>query len=318
MDGVTTSAGVHQATLFPDEVELRGEAQDALEQLDVEGARHALERASSVGTGGAVAEELSQALEWIEACGLGPGSDVDVMVEGFLATGEAARSGLLRRGSALRVDEVLARMLVRAAGVRVPFVGTRRLPVGAPHLVLGRLESARVALQQAIAQGGELRADVWGYLADVRWREADAEEAALLFGRALLLDPEAVDLERLLRPDVLELLDELTRAHGSASARERLLVEGWLRRLVRIPDGDPWFLAHSATLRNRLEALTHQNERARLRRFGFLLFEDRVRHRADPDPDLRLAMDELECDLCRRVVAEIARREREAPRLRWT
>lgn len=291
-----------QKSLFPDAVEVLGDALAALENLDLqrgfEFVGQARQRDPSLGN----LDAIESALRWLRTTlGDGP-ADVERAAAAFLDLPSAG----LSPGAVSFTDSALARYGLRHATGAFLDAG-ERVHVGALRLVLGHCATARRALDLTIE---EERADLWGYRGDACVRAERLEEANECYVRALILDASAIDLFRLRQPRLAELYAELLASHTDSCARELLLPNAWMRGLLHVPAGNEWLTGHVARLRARTAVTEAASDAERARRFTFLFYLDRSRPRGAVSLDEREEMAELAPTLFRSVLAVLRTRER--------
>jgi len=100
-------------------------------------------------------------------------------------------------------------------------------------LYMQRLPSLALReLQNLVCGPYARRADLWAYYGDacsILNRNAEAEAS---YSRALLADPEGVDLFRIRNEGLRRLFDRLSRDHHEQEARALLYIHGWMEGLV--------------------------------------------------------------------------------------
>jgi len=116
----------------------------------------------------------------------------------------------------------------------------KRLHVGTCYLVLNRPEQAHKKLLHSLSSHpAESYPRLWGYFADASFLPRRREEANSGYLRALLMDPQAVDVDRLKRPDLRCVVDDLRAQHEEETARGcSRFTPGW-KQCCRFPGEAP-------------------------------------------------------------------------------
>lgn len=292
---------VIQKSLFPDAVEVLGDALEALEDLDLQRGFEYVVQARRIDPSLGNLDAIESALGWLRTTlGDGP-ADLERDAAAFLDLPGAG----LSPGAVSFADSALARYGLRHASGAFLDAG-ERVHVGALRLVLGHATLARRALDLA---SEEPRADLWGWRADACVRLERLEEANECYVRALILDASAVDLFRLRHPRLAELYVELLATQPASCARELLLPNAWMRGLLQVPAGNAWLTGHVAKLRARTAVTADAAKAEQLRRFTFLFYLDRSHPPGAVSLDEREEMAGLAPTLFRRVLAVLRERE---------
>ncbi len=264
-----------QLDLFPSAQSAWQKALDALERFEIASAREQIAAAAQASDERESFREMVAAVDWLEAMGLSETSAPEALSTALWEAPEWSRAGALAHGAACKVLDVLARRLV--ASSRTAHVAAAGL--ARAHLLLGANDAARRSLDrefddQLRGAGAGLRfeARAWAARADV-WSREGHEDARLGYGRALALDPTAVEPAWICDTALRESLERLTAPHGLERARCLLLVEAWLAREIELPRREPEFGHELRRRRAELERLTNSVGRDE-RRFALLLAED--------------------------------------------
>jgi tetratricopeptide (TPR) repeat protein len=307
-----------QRSLFPDAFEVQERALVALEAFDLAAARRAIEDARERDPGLPELPSWFEGIAWLHReLGDGPVSE-ECLAAAFALVHEERRAGRLSRAGAERIDQALARHALARAGTRAFLDADERLHRGALLSVLGRSEEALVLVRESLSENREGRADLWCALGDACHASERADEANAAYVRALLLDPDAADLDRLRHARLGAFLDELRARHPEPAARALLLVHAWLAGVLVIPPENAWLEQHLPRLRLATQLRSDASASVRARRFALLLYLEASRPPGDYDEGGRDEMQTLDEELFKRVLAHLGRlRARETRRLRW-
>lgn len=256
-----------QLDLFPSAQSAWQDALDALERFEIGAARRLISGAAAASDERESFRSMVAAVDWLEAMGLTEASAPAELSAALWDVPEWSRAGELAPGAARKVLDVLARRLVACSRT----MSVESAALARAHLLLGAVDAARRALDAA---GSQQRWDArfWSARADV-WAREGHEDARLSYGRALALDPAAVELEWIADTALRESFEKLVEQYGFALARERLLVETWLARRVDLPQAESEFGIELNRRRSALESRASDSG-AVARRFALLLAED--------------------------------------------
>jgi tetratricopeptide (TPR) repeat protein len=299
-----------QRSLFPDAFEIEERALEALDEFDTAGAREHLRAARAADPGLPRIGLLEAAVEWLHRRTGGDAGAASV-AGAFRAVPSAVRSGELPRSVTGFVDRALARFGLRVADG--PFLDdAERVHRGALHLVLGNARRARELLSTTPSAGGPERPDLEGYLGDALRALERFDDANERYVRALVLDPDEVDLHRTRHRDLADLESALLAAHDAPTARALLLARAWMDGVLAIPRGNDWLAGRLSLLRGRLSVRATAPAPARLRFFSLLVYVDRSRPRSELSMSDRETMSELAPDLFAEYMQVNRRHERDA------
>lgn len=293
---------VSQKSLFPDSVEVLGDALEALEDLELQRGFEYIDQARRLDPSLGNLDAIESALRWLRTTLGDPPPNLERAAAAFLDLPAAG----LSPGAVSFADSALARYGLRHAQGAFLDAG-ERVHVGALRLVLGHFAMARRALDISIEED---RANLWGWRGDACVRADRSVEANECYVRALILDASAVDLFRLHQPRLAELYAELLATHPESCARELLLPNAWMRGLLHIAQGNEWLTGHIARLRARTAVTGNASDAEQLRRFTFLFYLDRSRPPDAVSLDERGEMAGLAPELFRSVLAVLRKRER--------
>lgn len=295
-----------QRSLFPDAFEVQERALAALERFDLAAARDAIEEARARDPGLPELASWTEGIAWLHReLGAGPVT-ADCLAAAFALVPEERRAGRMGPAAAERIDQALARHGLACAGARAFLDAEERLHRGALLLVLGRSEEALGLLRESLAGGRDGRADLWLALSEACHACERTDEASAATVRALLLDAQAADLDRLRHAPLRATLDALRARHAEAEARERLLVEAWLAGELAIPPENGWLDRHLSRLRLLTVPGPAADPAARARRFALLLYVEASRPPGEYGEEERSELLALDAELFKRVRARCA------------
>ena len=308
-----------QRSLFPDAFEVHEQALRALDDLDLEAARRWLLEVKSRDPGLPELASWSACIEWLRR-ELGGGLVADeCLALAFALVPEECRRGTLDKATAERIDQVLAHQgLQRMDRSRVFLDGEERVHRGVLLLVRGSFPPAMALLRETLAQGRDGRADLWWSLAEACLKCDRSDDANAAYVRALLLDPQAVDLHRSQHVRLTSLLDELRASRDEQEARGLLLVHAWLEGILSIPPENSWLERHLSRLHLATALRSGATPAERARRFAWLLYLECSRRPGDFEESARDEMKALAPELFERVMHRLsALLRRSTPRLAW-
>lgn len=277
-----------QLDLFPSAQSAWQKALDALERFEIREARVQIAAAAQSSDERESFREMAAAVDWLEAMGLSEASAA------LWDAPEWSRAGELASGAARKVLDVLARRLSacsRTAQVDGASLARAQLVLGANDAARRALDRALTAQPPGAAALQRFDARLWAARADV-WSRDDHEDARLGYGRALALDPTAVEPGWIADEALRGLFEQLIAQHGLARARGRVLAEAWLARVLELPAREHEFGDELRRRRAELErgaAAAGRDERC----FALLLAEDLAFDDGDPERRERMqALDE--------------------------
>lgn len=300
-----------QLNLFPSAQSSWQLALAALERFEIAAARAQLTAAAQASDERPSFREMTSAVDWLDVLGLSETSDAQALGAALWDTPEWERAGELAPGAARKVLDVLARRIVACSRTeQVDMVNLARA-----HLLLGASDAARRALDRALAAqplgasaSQRFDARLWTARADV-WSHEGHDDARLGYGRALALDPAALEPGWIADAALRELFEQLIAQRGLACARGRVLAEAWLARALELPAGEPEFGDELSRRRMDVERDAAREGREE-RLFALLLAEDVAFEGGDSER--RERMQELDAALFARVLTR--RRQDEAQR----
>ena len=139
-------------------------------------------------------------------------------------------------------DQYIAKMAVRRFEVIFPDQKDM-FHIGACLIRVKKYKQAAKVLRHSVTSTHKNRADLWGCLGDAAYRQStDNRESHAAYLRALLIDPQAVDMLRLRHPGIKQLYAELCRDYNQAAARAMLPFMLWLKKIIKIMDLDDNFI----------------------------------------------------------------------------
>lgn len=290
-----------QLNLFPNAQSAWQPALAALERFEISAARAQIAAAAQASDARESFREIAASVDWLEAAGLSETSGPEALCAALWDAPEWSRAGELSPGATRKVLDVLAQRIVACS---------RTTPVAAAtltraHLLLGASDAARRALDRALAAqplgaatSQRFDARLWAARADV-WSREGHDDARLGYGRALALDPTALEPRWIADAALRELFEQLIAQQGLARARGRLLAEAWLARVLELPAREPEF---GDELRRRRAEVEREVAAAgrEVRLFALLLAEDLALD--DSAPERRERMQELDNELFARVL----------------
>lgn len=183
-----------------------------------------------------------------------------------------------------------------------------RLHVGACYLVLNCPGDAhRRLLDYLTRHREEPQARLWGYFGDASFLLKRHEECNSGYLRGLVMDPQAVDLERLQHPDLRRILESLRRQHDEETARALLPIHAWLEGVLRVPTGNTWLARFIRKRRfdHSAELLLYPAQR--YHQFALCLYIDQCGLHGEIDFDARVEMQRLDGELFARYLEVLAR-----------
>lgn len=295
------STAQRQLDLFPSAQSAWQLALAALERFEIRAARVQIAAAAQASDERESFREMAATVDWLEAMGLNETSAPEDLKAALWDAPEWSRAGELSPGAARKVLDVLARRLgVCSRTARVDAASLARA-----QLLLGASDAARRALDRSLATQPlgaaalqRFDARLWAARADV-WSHEGHEDARLGYGRALALDPAAVEPGWIADAALRELFEQLMEQHGLARARGRVLAEAWLARRLELPACEPEFGDELSRRRADVErsvAAAGRDERL----FALLLAEDLAFEGGAPER--RERMQELDAALFARVL----------------
>jgi len=291
-----------QLDLFPSAQSAWQLALAALERFEINSARAQIASAAQASDERTSFREMAAAVDWLEAMGLSETSGVEALCAALWDTPEWERAGELAPGAAGKVLDALARRIVACSrGAELNCAARARA-----HLLLGAFDAARRALD-GVSASARFDARTWAARADV-WAQEGHPDARVCYGRALALDPRAVEPRWFVDVALRERFEQLCRASGFERAREQVLAEAWLARELELPEDEPEFGLEVRRRRVELESRDDAktpNERL----FALLLAEDLA---CGADIERRERMQALDAGLFARVLER--RRQDQAQR----
>ncbi|MFQ5639160.1 MAG: hypothetical protein ACE5IR_14355 [bacterium] len=179
----------------------------------------------------------------------------------------------------------------------------KTLHIGYCYLELNRFEQAHEKLLDYLtAHPEESHPRLWGYFGDAAYKLNRREECNSGYLRALFMDAQSVDLERLRHPALHRIYRNLQRRRLKETARALMPIYCWLAKVLHIPKGNTLLARviqkqrfdHSARL------LLYPDER--YHQFALCLYIDQSGMHGDIDFDARTEMQRLDARLFRRYL----------------
>jgi hypothetical protein len=305
------STAQRQLDLFPSAQSAWQLALAALERFEIGAARAQIAAAAQASDQRESFREIEAAVDWLEAMGLSEASAPAALSAALWDAPEWSRAGELSPGATRKVLDVLARRLgvcSRTAQVDAASLARAQLLLGASDAARRALDRALAAQPLGAAASQRFDARLWAARADV-WSREGHEDARLGYGRALALDPTALEPGWIADAALRELFEQLSAQHGLARARGRLLAEAWLARVLELPACEPEF--GDELRRRRADVERGVIDAGREERcFALLLAEDVASDSGAPER--RERMQELDAPLFARVLER--RRQDQAQR----
>lgn len=295
-----------QHDLFPTNQSRWDRALQALEELDVEGARRSLGAGDEPREDRPELQAMHAALEFLARAGLGPQSGAQVLSSALWSLPARSRSGELSLAATSKALEALARRITSLASRQPP--GSRLFEpalLARAHLLLQQERKAAETLRTCatVKDTSAPEQFVWADL----WSWQGHEDARVAYGRGLTLDPSAFEPLWTRAERLRALHEELARERGDDEARERLLAEAWWRGIVDLPaQDDEW-----AERCRRALAPASDSTLTPARRFSLLLAAD-VAGRSI-SIEAREELHALDPELFRRVIERLKRRSSTKP-----
>lgn len=161
----------------------------------------------------------------------------------------------------------------------------------------GNYETARKLLLETLTSTHPLRADLWGYYGDINILLGYQEEARAAYLRALVLQPQQLDLFRLQDKELRRLCNTLSQKRSPVEACSLLFTHGWLNGLFNIPRGNTWLARQSQYLQDKMAEELPLYKHERWHRFSICLFLDQSKPVGEIDYEAREQMMELDGEL---------------------
>jgi tetratricopeptide (TPR) repeat protein len=150
----------------------------------------------------------------------------------FDAIPEAVAKGTLLLREAELIEDTMAKMALQNVKMSKPFLDAgKHLHWGYCHLLNRQFGKAEKAFKETLNQPKEQRADLWGYYGDLCHVQNDQRQAQSAYIRALLLDPQELDMYRLRHNGLKQLYRDLLQDKKEPEARSLLLFEAWHKEL---------------------------------------------------------------------------------------
>jgi tetratricopeptide (TPR) repeat protein len=160
----------------------------------------------------------------------------DFITETWLKIPEAVNENRLLISEAHFADLNLSKIADKHLNSDNSFIDRKEILHKACLLILGKNKiAAQKKLLDSLTTTHCYRADLWGYYGDVCMILNRFQEAHTSYVRALILDPQDIDLFRLKSKDLNHIYFQLIQEFPERDARELLLFYGWYEDLLKIP-----------------------------------------------------------------------------------
>lgn len=303
-----------QIELFTVAIEHKEKALDAMRRFALPQAKAELQVAQEIDPSLADVRTLMQATEFLTELGLNAKTRSSGLARAWQKI-EEARAGLSRATHALTESLICDRVVQCLPADYSEFVDPKEktLHVGYCYLVLNRFEAAhRKLLDYLTSHYKKSHPRLWGYFGDACYKLNRHDECNSGYLRALFMDAQAVDIERLRYPNLQGVFDELRRQYPDETARALLPIHSWLEKVLHIPKGNTWLAQWI-----REQKFDHSSElllypAQRYRQFALCLYIDQSGLHGDIDFDARVEMQRLDGGLFRWYLDEVAKLEAES------
>lgn len=146
------------------------------------------------------------------------------------------------------------------------------------------------------------RADLWGYYGDVCFQLERYREVNSAYLRALIIDPQALDMFRLNHKELSQLYFRLIQTYPDQEARALLLFNAWAEHLLEIPRNQQTSRNEIKQLREKVFQKTYEKPAKRLHQFTICLYLDQSQPSGEIDYQVRERMMELNEELFARYL----------------
>ncbi|MFQ5606042.1 MAG: hypothetical protein ACE5HS_22445, partial [bacterium] len=268
----------NQIELFSAAIVHKQKALDALETLSLPQAKTELEIAHDIDPYLADVVTLIQAVDCLLELEVGANTKATGLAKAWhrvQTAGEPLPPTLHRIVETRLCDRIL--QLLPADYADFVDAQAQTLHIGYCCLVCKRFEEAhKKLLDYLTGRPEETHPRLWGYFGDTAYRLRRRQECNGGYTRALFMDAQTVDLERLQHPDLLRIYKELRSQHPEETARALLPIHAWLENVLHIPRGSAFLqrVIQEQRFDHSAELLLHPAER--YHQFALCLFIDQA------------------------------------------
>ncbi len=297
-----------QIDLFTAAIGHKQKALKELHRLALTRARTELETAQEIDPYLADLKTLLEATEFLLTLGIHPKTRSSGLTRAWQKVQEV-RSALPRAVHSVAETLICERAITCLPPDYSDFVDPERkiLHIGYCYLVLNRFEEAhKTLLDYLTAHPEESHPELWGYFGDASYQLKRHKEWNGGYLRALFMDAQMVDMERIQHPELKRIFEELRRQHPEETARALLPIYSCLEGVLHIPRGNTWL---AWTIRKQrfghgTELLLYPAQR--YHQFALCLYIDQSGSGDDIDFDARAEMQRLDAELFHEYLARLA------------
>lgn len=294
----------NQIELFTPAIEHKQKALDAMYGFALKRAKTELEIAQEIDPYLADVQTLLQATEFLIKLGVHAKIKSAGLARAWDKVREA-RATLPRAVHSVVETSICGRVMQCLPPDYSDFVDPKEknLHIGYCCLILNRPDEAYGKLLEYLTSHADVfYPRLWGYFGDACYQLKRHEESNSGYLRALFMDAQAVDMERLQHPDLQRIVKDLRSRHREETARALLPIHSWLEGVLHIPKGDTWLARLIRKQRFDLSAELLLYPAQRYHQFALCLYIDQSGLHGDIDFDARIEMQRLDETLFQRYL----------------
>jgi len=297
-----------QLSFFSSAVDHLQNAYNAIECLEFERAKEELTVAKEIDSYISTLDTTAKLIDFFEAQHRQYHDLPTFLARTWQSIPTACKQHKLHPGEAELADDYLTKIVQKHCNANSIFIdGEEILHWGCCYLIDAKYEQARKLLLDTVTTSHPLRADLWGYYGDACIACQRPDEALAAYLRAVVIDPQNLDLYRIQNEDIKALFAYLLKQHPEPQARALLLFDGWLKGLFKIPKLFSIFLNQYSQLKRPLADEIPYETCTRLHYFAICLCYDQSQPADMPmDYQYRERMCKLDEELFKRYMAKVA------------
>ena len=221
-----------QMDLFSQADEHLEKAMQALLETDFSGARKELQTARSINPFLPNLDATQHMIDFFQKFHKKAKNTAEALADVYEAVPEAVLKGSLLLREAELIEETMAKMALQNVKMSKPILESgKRLHWGYCHLLNRQFGKADKVFKETLNVPREQRADLWGYYGDLCHVQNDQRQAQSAYIRALLLNPQELEMYRLRHSGLKQVFRDLLLDKKGAEVRSRLLFEAWHKEL---------------------------------------------------------------------------------------
>jgi tetratricopeptide (TPR) repeat protein len=295
-----------QLSIFSVAVSCLQDAESALVNLNFNSVEKLLKNAKAIDPGMANLDSTIRICRFLKKNFKDSFDISDFLVNAWLKVPEVVRQNKLLPSEARCADRYLSQIAIQKLGHDNVFIDSEEiLHRGSFYSVNEQHSKAHKLFLDTLTTTHPDRADLWGYYGDACFQLKRIREANSAYIRALIIDPQSLDIFRLNYKDLSQLYFRLLQSYSDTEARALLLFNGWIERILEIPRSQTDKGDYNKQIREKVLKEISEESDERLHQFSVCLFLDQSQPPDQIDYEVRERMMELNRDMFARYLERL-------------